>query len=68
MRQPEMGLFGVRKGMLARFGSRVCQVLPQRLRLAMTEFGDFRVRAAIGMVIAAVPDDIVLRLCMPDQV
>jgi hypothetical protein len=56
------------KRMLTRFSLWVCQVFPQRLRLAMTEPGYFRVRPTIGMLITAVPDDIIFRLCMPDQV
>ena len=69
MRQIVARVRGLAERVLARFGMRVRQVRGQLLGLAMAGGGDFRVGLAPRLVIAAaVPDGVVLRLRVPNQV
>ncbi len=68
MRQAKLDCFSRNKGMLPWFGMRMRQVLPERFRLALTDGGNFRIRVSMRVIIRAVPDFVVGRLRVSDQV
>jgi len=67
--QPVVSRVGGMKRMLARFALRVRQVAPEYFGLLVAGAGDLGIGLASGLMIAGtVPDDIIFRLCVSDQV
>ena len=68
MGQAKVKFFCWYKRMLTRFRMRVGQVLGKRLRLAMTNFSNLGIGLASTRMVTAVPDCIIRRLGVPNQV
>ena len=68
MGQAKVKFFGRHKRMLTRFRMRVGQVLGKCLRLAMTNFSNLGIGLAPSHMVAAVPDCIIRRLGVSNQV
>jgi len=67
--QSEMRRCNDLERMLAGFGLGMCESRAEHFGLALTGVGNFRIDLTAGLVIAAtIPDGIVLRLGVPDQV
>jgi hypothetical protein len=63
-----MKFFCLVEGMLTRFCLWVCQVLGKCLSLAMANCGNLGIGLASGHMVSAIPDFIIRRLCVSDQV